>query len=78
MEGNLASWRYALERKGVKVSHSETEYLCVNERDSRGTMRLQGAKMKKVDDYKCLKSTIQSKGEGGKEVMKHVQEVWNR
>ena len=26
----LESWRYALERRGLKVSRSKTEYLCIN------------------------------------------------
>ena len=30
MEWRLESWRYALERRGMKVSRSKTEYLCIN------------------------------------------------
>ena len=28
----LESWRYALERRGMKVNRRKTEYMCVNER----------------------------------------------
>ena len=30
VERLLESWRYALERRGMKVSRSKTEYLCIN------------------------------------------------
>ncbi|KAK3569879.1 hypothetical protein QTP86_006755 [Hemibagrus guttatus] len=32
VEENLERWRFALERRGMKVSCSKTEYMCVNER----------------------------------------------
>ena len=40
-------------------------------------MRLQGAEIKKVEDFKHLGSTVQSNGEYGKEVKKHAQVGWN-
>ena len=30
VEWRLESWRYAFERRGMKVSRSKTKYLCVN------------------------------------------------
>ncbi|KAK3523471.1 hypothetical protein QTP86_033592 [Hemibagrus guttatus] len=33
VEENLERWRFALERRGMKVSCSKTEYMCVNERE---------------------------------------------
>uniref|UniRef100_A0A3Q2ZZ01 Inter-alpha-trypsin inhibitor heavy chain 3 n=1 Tax=Kryptolebias marmoratus TaxID=37003 RepID=A0A3Q2ZZ01_KRYMA len=42
VEENLERWRYALGRRVMKISHRKTEYLCVNERETRGTVRLQG------------------------------------
>ncbi|KAK3548937.1 hypothetical protein QTP70_021683 [Hemibagrus guttatus] len=35
VEENLERWRFALERRGMKVSGSKTEYMCVNEREGR-------------------------------------------
>ena len=32
VERSLERWRYALERRGMKVSRSKTEYMRVNER----------------------------------------------
>ncbi|KAK3562756.1 hypothetical protein QTP86_006962 [Hemibagrus guttatus] len=77
VEENLERWRFALERRGMKVSRSKTEYMCVNEREGSGTVRLQGEEVKKVHEFKYLGSTVQSNGECGKEVKKRVQAGWN-
>ncbi|KAK3514257.1 hypothetical protein QTP70_012095 [Hemibagrus guttatus] len=77
VEENLERWRFALERRGMKVSGSKTEYMCVNEREGSGTVRLQGEEVKKVQEFKYLGSTVQSNGECGKEVNKRVQAGWN-
>ncbi|KAK3528650.1 hypothetical protein QTP70_007198 [Hemibagrus guttatus] len=49
VEENLERWRFALERRGMKVSRSKTEYMCVNEREGSGTVKLQGEEVKKID-----------------------------
>ncbi|MCJ8747587.1 hypothetical protein PDJAM_G00155240 [Pangasius djambal] len=77
VEENLVRWRFALERRGMKVSRSKTVYMCVNEREGSGTVRLQGEEVKKVQEFKYLGSTVQSNGECGKEVKKRVQAGWN-
>ncbi|KAK3551899.1 hypothetical protein QTP70_031557 [Hemibagrus guttatus] len=77
VEENLERWRFALERRGMKVSRSKTEYMCGNEREGSGTVRLQGVEVKKVQEFKYLGSTVQSNGECGKEVKKRVQAGWN-
>ncbi|KAK3537499.1 hypothetical protein QTP70_012129 [Hemibagrus guttatus] len=77
VEENLERWKFALERRGMKVSCSKTEYMCVNEREGSGTVRLQGEEVKKVQEFKYLGSTVQSNGECGKEVKKRVQAGWN-
>ncbi|KAK3519762.1 hypothetical protein QTP70_003903 [Hemibagrus guttatus] len=77
VEENLERWRFALERRGMKVSRSKTEYMCVNEREGSGIVRLQGEEVKKVQEFKYLGSTVQSNGECGKEVKKRVQAGWN-
>ena len=60
----------------MKISCSKTEYMCVNERDPSGTVKLQGAEIKKVEHFKYLGSTVQSNGECGKELKKRVQVGW--
>ncbi|KAK3513205.1 hypothetical protein QTP70_009746 [Hemibagrus guttatus] len=77
VEENLERWRFALERRGMKVSRGKTEYMCVNEREGSGTVRLQGEEVKKVQEFKYLGSTVQSNGECAKEVKKRVQAGWN-
>ncbi|KAK3566841.1 hypothetical protein QTP86_004554 [Hemibagrus guttatus] len=77
VEENLERWRFVLERRGMKVSRSKTEYMCVNEREGSGTVRLQNEEVKKVQEFKYLGSTVQSNGECGKEVKKRVQAGWN-
>ncbi|KAK3548082.1 hypothetical protein QTP70_004512 [Hemibagrus guttatus] len=77
VEENLERWRFALERRGMKVSRSKTEYMCVNEMEGSETVRLQGEEVKKVQEFKYLGSTVQSNGECGKEVKKRVQAGWN-
>ena len=42
VEENLERWRYALERRGMKISRSKTEYMCVNERGDGNVVRMQG------------------------------------
>ncbi|KAK3565615.1 hypothetical protein QTP86_012939 [Hemibagrus guttatus] len=54
VEENLERWRFALERRGMKVSRSKTEYMCVNEREGSGTVRLQGEEVKKVQELEVL------------------------
>ena len=79
VEEKLESWRYALERRGMKVNRRKTEYMCVNERqdNSSGTVKMQGEEVAKVEDLKYLGSTVQSNGECGREVKKRVQAGWN-
>ncbi|KAK3517653.1 hypothetical protein QTP70_014779 [Hemibagrus guttatus] len=77
VEENLERWRFALERRGMKVSRSKTEYMCVNDREGSGTVRLQGEEVKKVQEFKYLGSTVQSNGECAKDVKKRVQAGWN-
>ncbi|KAG2455536.1 POLR protein, partial [Polypterus senegalus] len=77
VEETLERWRYALERRGMKVSRNKTEYMCVNEREVSGMVRMQGVHLAKVDEFKYLESTVQNNGHCGREVKKRVQAGWN-
>ena len=78
VEASLERWRYALERRGMKISRTKTEYLCVNEGDGRtGVVRMQGVEVPKVDEFKYLGSTVQGNCENGREVKKRVQAGWS-
>ena len=52
LEENLERWRFALEMRGMKVSDSKTKYMCVNQRETSGIVRLQGAQVVKVQEFK--------------------------
>ncbi|KAK3532766.1 hypothetical protein QTP86_028145 [Hemibagrus guttatus] len=49
VEENLERWRFVLERRGMKVSRSKTEYMCVNEREGSGTVRGKEASAGRVE-----------------------------
>ena len=76
LETELERWRYALERRGLKVSRTKTEYMCLNGGDGEEIM-LQGVGVTKVDEFRYLGSTVQSNGDCGREVKKRVQAGWN-
>lgn len=54
---SLKSWRYALERGGMKVSRGKREQMCVSERETGVTV--QRVEVVKVDALKYL-ATIRS------------------
>ena len=68
VEDDLERWRYALERGRMKVSPSKIKYMCVDEREANGVVRLQGVEGKKVHELKNFGSTAQSIREFGKKV----------
>ncbi|XP_065664573.1 uncharacterized protein LOC136086217 [Hydra vulgaris] len=76
VEVNLERWRYAQEGRGMKVSRSKTEYMCVNERADGGQVQLQGVDLVKVDKFTYLGSRVQSNGGSEREVKKRVQAGW--
>ena len=77
VERRLESWRYALERSGMKVSRSKTEYLCINGGNDDETVKMEDAKVPRVKEFKYLGSTVQESGGCEREVKKRVQAGWN-
>ena len=77
VEADLERWRYALERRGMKISKSKTEYMCLNTTGDSTSVELQGAEVAKVEEFKYLGTTIQSSGGCSKEVKKRIQAGWN-
>ena len=77
VERRLESWKYALERKGMKVSRSKTEYLCINEGNGNETVKMQDTKVPRVKEFKYLGSSVQESGDCEREVKKRVQAGWN-
>ena len=77
VERILESWRYALERTGMKVSRSKTKYLCINGGNDDETVKMEDAKVPRVKEFKYLGSTMQESGGCEREVKKRVQAGWN-
>ena len=44
VEQRLESWKYALERRGMKVSRSKTEYLWINGGNDDETVKMENTK----------------------------------
>ena len=59
VERRLECWRYALERRGMKVSRSKTEYLYINGGNDSEDEEQKSAKSKEI---KYLGSTVQESG----------------
>lgn len=49
--------------------------MSVDKKEASGAMRLQEVEVEKVDEFKYFKSTVQSKGECGKEVKSGHKQV---
>ena len=77
VEQRLECWRYALERRGMKVSRSKTEYLCINEKNDDETVKMEDTKVPKVKEFKYLGSMVQESGSCEREAKKRVQAGWN-
>ena len=77
VEQRLESWRYALERRGMKVSRSKTEYLCKNGGNDDETVKMDDTKVPRVKEFKYLGSTVQESGSCERKVKKRVQAGWN-
>ena len=78
VEWRLECWRYALERRGMKVSRSKTKYLCVNGGNDKETVKMEDTKGPRVKEFKYLGSMLQESGSCEREVKRRVQAGWNR
>ena len=78
VERRLESWRYVLEKRGMKVSRSKNKYLCVNGGNDNETVKMEDTKVLRVKEFKYLGSTVQESGSCEREVKKRVQAGWNR
>ena len=62
VERRLESWRYALERREMKISRSKTKYLCINKGNNDETVKMEDTKVPRVKKFKYLGSTVQESG----------------
>ena len=73
----LESWKYALERRGMKVSRSKNKYLWINGGNNNKTVKMEDTKVPRVKEFKYLRSTVQESGSCEREVKKGMQAGWN-
>ena len=76
LEEDLEIWRDALERRGLKVSSSKTEYLRVGDVNDGEKLKLQGEKVKRAKNFKYQDSTVSSNGRCEEEVRRRIQTGW--
>ena len=76
LEGDLEMWRNALERRGLKVSRSKTEYLKAGGVDDGEELKLQGEKLKRAKNFKYLGSAVSSDGRCEEKVRRRIQAGW--
>ena len=62
VERKLEEWRKAIEERGLKSSRKKTEYWSSSEQQDL-VIRLEGEKVKRVDTFKYLGSTLAEHGE---------------
>ena len=74
LEEDLEIWRNSLERRGLKVSRSKTEYLRVEGVDDGEELKLQGEKVKKTKNFKYLGLTVSN--DGRCEEVRRIQAGW--
>ena len=48
VEQRIECWRYALQRREIKVSRSKTKYLCVNGGNDKETVKMEDKKVSRV------------------------------
>ena len=51
VERRLECWRYALERRGMKVSRSKIEYQCVNGENDKETVKMEDPKVPRLKKF---------------------------
>ena len=52
VEQRLECWKQALERRGIKVSRSKTEYLCITGGNDKETVKMEDTKVPRVKEFK--------------------------
>ena len=72
----LEVWRNVLEKRGLKVSRSKTEYMQAGGVDDGGGLRLQGETVKKVEIFKYLGSVVSRDGSCEEEIRRRIQAGW--
>nr|XP_027218107.1 uncharacterized protein LOC113810667 [Penaeus vannamei] len=73
---DLEQWKYAVERRGMKISSSKTEYMCLNG-ISTGSVEMLQRQLPETMAFTYLGSTLETDGGIGAEVNRRIQCGWN-
>ena len=76
LEDDLEMWRNALERRGLKVSRSKTEYLKIGDVDDGEELKATRRKAKESEKLQMSGSTVSSNGRCEKGVRRRIQAGW--
>ena len=77
VQEHLEDWRQVMEDRGMRASRQKTEYLCMTQEEGAvEEVRMQGQKLKKVEEFKYLESTVEQSGGTDREVAKRMQAGW--
>ena len=68
---------FVLEKRGIKVSRSKTEYLCINGGNVEEVVKMEETKVPRVKEFKYLGSIVQGSASYEREVKRRVQARWN-
>ncbi|XP_064116677.1 uncharacterized protein LOC135222522 [Macrobrachium nipponense] len=78
LEGKLERWRYALERRGLRISRKKTEYMTTKlDGNQQTTIKLGGGNIKRVHKFKYLGSVIDNEENMEEEINNRIQCSWN-
>lgn len=75
-EGELKKWCDALERAGLTVSRTKTEYMCASYEDTGDSISLDGTPIPTASEFKYLGSIITADGTLGSEVAARAAAGW--
>ena len=73
VQGKAETWRQRLERKGMRVRRTKTEYMCFNDSESLGCVMLEGIQLPKVESFKYLHCLLPNNEKSDKEVKRKVE-----
>ena len=73
---DLEIWRNALERRGLKLSQSKTEYLKAGGVNDGEKLKLQEKKVKRAKNFKYLSLIVSRDGRCEEEVRRMIQAGW--
>ena len=76
LKDDLEIWRNVLDRRGLKVSRSKTEYFKTGSVEGGEELKLQGERVKRAKNFKYLESTVSSGGRRKEEVRRRIQARW--